>query len=161
MKLKSICMAFLLTGSSYLTHAQFNFNAIGPPFSEGQTVPTVQTIGIGNWPVNTATNARLHASNYYCAAPNGTFDGFMFRTDAKRNVRSRWQMFTGTPAGGNLNEKGVLFTDPATPTQTIFGWGLPLVVNQSFNHFSVQATQGDLILNAQGSLTALPFGNPF
>ena len=113
MKIKILVITFLLIIESLqLTKAQFNFNTVLPLNSTGQTVLTIRGIGIGNFPLATATNARLHVNNFYCAAPNGLLDGLLFRTDGRRNVDNMWQMFTG-PAAATVNEKFRL-VNPAT-----------------------------------------------
>ena len=78
--------------------------------------------------------------------------GHLFRTDGLQTIRNEWQMFNG-PNNNSLNEIGVIFTDPQTSSQ--------LFANQpQYNHLNIQATQGDIILRANGYNLAGPGPNP-
>ncbi len=104
MKTKVILTAITLSIFVLSSKAQvFNFNSV-PGNVSGQTATTIQGIGIGTWPAATATNARLHVSNFYCNQPNGALGSLQFRTDCDTFNRNTWQMYTGTTPA-NLTEK--------------------------------------------------------
>ncbi|MEI6143902.1 MAG: hypothetical protein WCP85_31790 [Mariniphaga sp.] len=131
MKTIKLYLAFLLIiGIAFNANCQFNYNSVTPSFSIGQTDATVDGIGIGTWPTNTATNARLHVNNFYTSLPTGGLNGLLFRTDGDSTVLNRWQMFTGTTAA-NASEKGMIFCD-----------------KDSLN-FSIQATTKDLTFHTR------------
>ena len=96
----------------------------------GSTIASIDGIGIGTWPANTATNARLHVNNFFTNSPTGGLNGLLFRTDGDSTVINRWQMFTGTTAA-NASEKGMIFCD-----------------KDSLN-FSIQATTKDLTFHTR------------
>ncbi|MEW6772824.1 MAG: tail fiber domain-containing protein [Bacteroidota bacterium] len=69
----------------------------------GRTLPLIQKIGIGNFPINASVQSKLHI-NQFLLAPNAATDGFLFRTDGNSAQNTMWQLFTGTSAT-NQTEK--------------------------------------------------------
>ena len=128
-------VALALVFQTYFVNAQFNQTTIAGT-NLGRTNANIATIGIGNFTV--VPSARLHVNNFYCSQPNGTLNGFLFRTDGNNNVENKWQIFTGTNAG-NATEKFKLYVPSGT------------------SHTVLQTSQngGNLMFNTGGAITRM------
>ena len=138
MKSKLLFYSLLvITVLPQISKAQFNTFSAG---AFGQTTGAIRGIGIGNFSGGGAssTNARFHVNNFYCNQPNGTLNGFLFRTDGNNNVENKWQIFTGTNAG-NATEKFKLYVPSGT------------------SHTVLQTSQngGNLMFNTVGAITKM------
>jgi hypothetical protein len=77
------------------------------------TPATVTSVGVGNYPVASPPNARLHVNEFYAAAPISSLTGSMFRTDGYNKFTNQWQLFTGQSAATST-EKFKLFVPSGT-----------------------------------------------
>ena len=108
--MKKALLLMLGVNAFNIANAQFTtFNNSGRHGSTTQPPNQITSIGIGDFrSPNVAPNARLHVNNFRLDQPNGTLNGFLFRTDGNSSVENRWQLFTGATAT-STNEKFKLF----------------------------------------------------
>ena len=102
-----------------ISNAQFNIWAF-PINTCGRTNPTMQKIGIGNFPTNASVQAKLQV-NQFLLAPNLATNGFLFRTDGSNTVANSWQLFTGATTG-SVTEKFRLFVPANSNDVRMFGF---------------------------------------
>jgi len=94
------------------------------------TPASVTSVGVGNFPVASPPTARLHANEFYTAAPISSLTGSLFRTDGYNKFTNQWQLFTGTSAATST-EKFKLYVPAGT--NHVFLQSSALAGNMAFN----------------------------